>query len=105
MFRTAGTYEDMSTGPHHVFRIEGGKAGCTNFFIPTYTYNWLLTVFIFTVKLLNEKYSDEERRFMCQNRPSKSNQLPFDQGVQIVIEFRGLCTRTRYSTRTNLSAI
>ena len=30
-------------------------------------------------------YSDEERRFMYQNRPSKSHQLPFDQGVQIHI--------------------
>ena len=23
--RAAGTYEDMRTGPHHIFRIEGGK--------------------------------------------------------------------------------
>ena len=28
---------------------------------------------------------DVKRRFMYQNRPSKSHQLPFDQGVQIVI--------------------
>ena len=33
----------------------------------------------------NHTHSDEERRFMYQNRPSKSHQLPFDQGVQIVI--------------------
>ena len=25
MYRAAGTYEDMRTGPHHVFRIERGK--------------------------------------------------------------------------------
>jgi hypothetical protein len=24
--RAAGTYEDMRTGPHHVFKIEGGKS-------------------------------------------------------------------------------
>ena len=30
-------------------------------------------------------YLDVKRRFMYQNRPSKSHQLPFDQRVQIVI--------------------
>ena len=25
MYRAAGTYEDMRTGPHHIFRIVGGK--------------------------------------------------------------------------------
>ena len=29
--------------------------------------------------------SDVKRSFMYQNRPSKSHQLPFDQGVHIVI--------------------
>ena len=24
--RAAGMYEDMRTGPHHLFRIEGGKS-------------------------------------------------------------------------------
>ena len=24
-YRAAGMYKDMRTGPHHVFRIEGGK--------------------------------------------------------------------------------
>ena len=27
--RTAGTYEDMRTGPHHIFMIEGEKTGFT----------------------------------------------------------------------------
>ena len=42
-------------------------------------------------------YSGEERRFMYQNRLSKSYQLPFDQGVQIHYiqpKLSGLCTRT-----------
>ena len=25
--RAAGTYEEMKTGPHHVFKITGGKSG------------------------------------------------------------------------------
>ena len=33
-----------------------------------------------------ESNSNEERRFMYQNQPSKSHQLPFDQGVQIHIQ-------------------
>jgi hypothetical protein len=27
-------------------------------------------------------YSDVKRRFMYQNKPSESHQLPFDQGIQ-----------------------
>ena len=34
---------------------------------------------------IEELHSDEERRFMYQNRPSKSHQLPFDQGVSSVV--------------------
>ena len=34
------------------------------------------------------KHTYEERRFMYQNRPSKLHQLPFDQGVQILIYFQ-----------------
>jgi hypothetical protein len=39
------------------------------------------------VPLISEAmfYSDEERRFMYQNRPSKSYHLPFDQSVQMHI--------------------
>ena len=36
--------------------------------------------------------SDVKRRFMYQNRPSKSHQLPFDQVVQIVIPPRSLAS-------------
>ena len=39
-----------------------------------------------------ESNLNEERRFMYQNQPSKSHQLPFDQGVQIHIQrFLALC--------------
>ena len=33
-----------------------------------------------------ESNSNEERRFMYQNQPSKWHQLPFDKGVQIHIQ-------------------
>ena len=32
MTRAAGTYEDMRTGPHHVYRIEGGNQNTYYFF-------------------------------------------------------------------------
>ena len=44
--RAAGTYEDMRTGPHHVFRIEGEKIRI----LPIHT-TYYITAFL---KFLNE---------------------------------------------------
>ena len=47
-------------------------------------FNWL-SIKLSATNLLKQSHSDVKWRFMYQNWPSKSHQLPFDQRVQIFI--------------------